>query len=334
MLDNLPVGVLTVDYQHKVVDVNRAAWELLDRPKTTLPVNENQIFRHFSLLDIVRQTFETRQNAQSVLSLPINGQMRQLEVTTLLHQAPSARDEVIVLLYDLTTLLALERMQADFLANASHEFKTPLTAINGFVETLQGPAGEDSAVREQFLGIIENEAHRMTDLVNDVLSLSRIHYGEAGQDVSVVNLADFINEAWQSIQESAAHKDITFTNHVPRDLTVTISNGALKTLLANLLTNAVKYNQVGGQVIVNADMDLQHWTLRIEDTGIGIPKSQQNRVFERFYRGDASRQRRIADGTGLGLAIVQELVQQLNGQIQLQSQVGVGTTFQVTLPKI
>lgn len=333
LFENLPIGVLTVDYRHRIVDMNDAAWQMLERRRVTLPTNEHDILKHFILVEIIRRTFEKRENIRQVVALNIGGKQRQIEITTLLHQPTSDRDEVIVLLYDLTTMLTLEQMQADFLANASHEFKTPLTAINGFIETLQGPAGADATLREQFLGIIESEARRMTDLVNDVLSLSRIQHGQTVAENSIIPLAHFTDELWQTLQESAQQKNITFKNTIAPDIEISSTPETLKALVVNLLSNAVKYNQENGQIEVSAQVEKNVWSLRVKDSGIGIPTSQQTRIFERFYRGDASRQRRIADGTGLGLAIVSELVQQLNGQIHLQSQVGVGTTFTITLPK-
>jgi len=165
------------------------------------------------------------------------------------------------------------------------------------------------------------------------LSLSRIQHGQTVAENSIIPLAHFTDELWQTLQESAQQKNITFKNTIAPDIEISSTPETLKALVVNLLSNAVKYNQENGQIEVSAQVEKNVWSLRVKDSGIGIPTSQQTRIFERFYRGDASRQRRIADGTGLGLAIVSELVQQLNGQIHLQSQVGVGTTFTITLPK-
>jgi two-component system phosphate regulon sensor histidine kinase PhoR len=222
-------------------------------------------------------------------------------------------------------------MQSDFLANASHELKTPLTAITGFIETLQGPAGEDATTRQQFLQIVSDEAQRLSLLVNDILSLSRAQQRDDTLQKELT-ISDMIDKQWEQIGTLYTDKAITLRNDVPRDFVVHSIYADVNTILQNLLVNAVKYNVQGGSIQVTAFKDHQHWQLNIKDTGIGIPTSQQSRIFERFYRGDESRQRKIANGTGLGLAIVNEIVSKHNGTIKVQSQVGVGTVMSMTMP--
>ena len=222
-------------------------------------------------------------------------------------------------------------MQSDFLANASHELKTPLTAITGFIETLQGPAGADPATREMFLDIVAQEAKRLSSLVNDILSLSRVQQKREAVQTDLV-IHDMVAEQWQHVMPLAETKGVQLRNDVPSDFIIRGLKTDVEMILQNLIVNAVKYNVSGGDIHVTAYKDHQHWQLNVKDTGIGIPTNQQSRIFERFYRGDESRQRKIASGTGLGLAIVNEIVNKHNGEIKVQSQVAVGTTISVTLP--
>ncbi|MFT8713740.1 MAG: ATP-binding protein [Leuconostoc pseudomesenteroides] len=326
LLTSLPVGVINVDRHHTIDVFNQKAADLLGVSLPKLPISENLIIRQFTLSELISQTFNTQSKQQSILNLTINGETRQYDASTLYHQS-GAEGEVMIMLYDLTSVLQIERMQADFLANASHEFKTPLTAITGFVETLQGPAGDDPKTRAQFLTIVANESQRLSDLVNDILSLSRLKH-KADGEVSMIKVSEIVNQQIQKINSQR----VKIHNAVAEKFEVLGVSEDATTIIQNLLTNAVKYNVENGEVWVTAKKDKSQWTLSVRDSGIGIPLSQQSRIFERFYRGDESRQRKIASGTGLGLAIVNEIVTKHNGQLQVKSQVGVGTTITLTLP--
>ncbi|ACA83086.1 Histidine protein kinase; sensor protein [Leuconostoc citreum KM20] len=331
LLTSLPVGVIHVNRRHIIDVFNQTAADLLavDRPET--PIAESLVIRQFALSELITQTFNTQQNQQAILNLAVDNGMKQYEVSTFYQKGDVQHAEVMIILYDLTTVLQIERMQSDFLANASHELKTPLTAITGFIETLQGPAGEDATTRQQFLQIVSDEAQRLSLLVNDILSLSRAQQRDDTLQKELT-ISDMIVKQWEQIGTLYTDKAITLRNDVPRDFVVHSIYADVNTILQNLLVNAVKYNVQGGSIQVTAFKDHQHWQLNIKDTGIGIPTSQQSRIFERFYRGDESRQRKIANGTGLGLAIVNEIVSKHNGTIKVQSQVGVGTVMSMTMP--
>ncbi|ORI96723.1 sensor histidine kinase, partial [Leuconostoc pseudomesenteroides] len=291
-----------------------------------VPILGILVIRHFTLSEIINHTFNTNQRQHSILNLMIDGEARQYDVSTLFHQSGS-NAEVMVMLYDLTEVLKLERMQADFLANASHEFKTPLTAITGFVETLQGDAGADEETRTQFLQIVADEAKRLSALVSDILSLSRMQH-KVDEKISNLQISAIVEQQLEKIDT----KTVTVHNDIAPDFSVSGIASDVSTIVQNLLTNSVKYNKTDGEVWISAYKDTQQWQIKVSDSGIGIPLNQQSRIFERFYRGDESRQRKIASGTGLGLAIVNEIVNQHNGGINIKSQVGVGTTISVILP--
>lgn len=331
LLASLPVGVINVNHHHEINVFNETASRMLHMTTPILPVAEHLLIQQFTLSELISQTFNQKNGQRTILNLAIDGENKQYEATTF-FQTDDEHTEVMVILYDLTTVLKVERMQADFLANASHEFKTPLTAITGFAETLQGSAGEDQSIREQFLQIISDETKKLTLLVNDVLSLSKIKHEPDRNTEERINLYMLVQEQWQSIQHLIIKHDIKLVNDIPDNFEVVTFKNDLTIIVKNLLANAVKYNRENGQVRLSAQKTSDHWSFSVRDTGIGIPTNQQARVFERFYRGDESRQKTIADGTGLGLAIVNELLAKHQGNIKLNSQVGVGTTFTVIFP--
>ncbi len=331
LLASLPVGVININRAHTIDVFNETAAALLGIQRPETPISEGLVIRQFTLSELITQTFNSQKNQQSILNLQINGEMKQYEVSTLYHQGDLKHAEVMIIIYDLTSVLQVERMQSDFLANASHELKTPLTAITGFIETLQGQAGEDRATREMFLDIVAQEAKRLSSLVNDILSLSRVQQKREAVHTELA-IHDMVTEQWQHVMPLATTKSVTLRNDVADDFMIRGLKTDVDMILQNLIGNAVKYNVFGGDIHVTAYKDHQHWQLNVKDTGIGIPTNQQKRIFERFYRGDESRQRKIASGTGLGLAIVNEIVNKHNGEIKVQSQVAVGTTVSVTLP--
>ncbi|CAM3082504.1 sensor histidine kinase [Leuconostoc rapi] len=331
LLASLPVGVINVNRQHVIDAFNETAASLLGINRPSTPIAESLVIRQFTLSELITQTFNTKRHQQSILNLQIAGEVKQYEVSTLYHQGDLQHAEVMIILYDLTSVLQAERMQSDFLANASHELKTPLTAITGFVETLQGPAGESLETRQQFLGIVAEEAQRLTSLVSDILALSRVKQKNEAVSLEMA-IHDMVDEQWQHVQTLARVKQVTLKNDVPSDFFVRGFKNDVATILQNLIVNAVKYNKLKGDILITAYKDHQHWQINVKDSGIGIPKTQQSRIFERFYRGDESRQRAIASGTGLGLSIVNEIVRKHNGDLKVNSQVGVGTTISVTLP--
>ncbi|KDA52548.1 Phosphate regulon sensor protein PhoR (SphS) [Leuconostoc mesenteroides subsp. cremoris T26] len=326
LLASLPVGVINVGRHHMIDVFNQTAADMLGVEMPEVPILDSLVIRQFTLSEIINHTFNTNQRQHSILNLMIDGEARQYDVSTLFHQSGS-NAEVMVMLYDLTEVLKLERMQADFLANASHEFKTPLTAITGFVETLQGDAGADEETRTQFLQIVADEAKRLSALVSDILSLSRMQH-KVDEKISNLQISAIVEQQLEKIDT----KTVTVHNDIAPDFSVSGIASDVSTIVQNLLTNSVKYNKTDGEVWISAYKDTQQWQIKVSDSGIGIPLNQQSRIFERFYRGDESRQRKIASGTGLGLAIVNEIVNQHNGGINIKSQVGVGTTISVILP--
>ena len=267
------------------------------------------------------------------LELPVRATPRhrliRLYVSPLEHENESIG--AVALLEDITELRNLEQMRTDFAANVTHELKTPLTSIKGFVETLQAGAIEDPEMAKRFLDIISMEADRLTRLINDVLSLSSMENGRVRVTTERLSLGKHAQDVCLMLENSARQKNIALSIEAGEDTFVNANQDHVKQLLINLIDNAIKYTLNDGTVNVRVSREGESVVLRVKDTGIGIAQEHIPRLFERFYRVDKGRSRNMG-GTGLGLAIVKHIVMDMGGQIDVQSELNVGTEFTVTLP--
>jgi two-component system phosphate regulon sensor histidine kinase PhoR len=244
----------------------------------------------------------------------------------------SSPQAAVVVLHDITELRRLERARRDFVANVSHEFKTPLTAIQGFAETLLGGALEDRENNRRFLEIIREHAVRLARLTDDLLKLSRIEAGKFDLELRPLKLGDVIGPCLETAGFKTAQKGQYLEADIPRDLPLVRGDlSSLSELLQNLLDNAVQYTPRGGRIRVSVRVAGEQAVLTVSDTGIGIPQAEQERIFERFYRVDAARSRE-AGGTGLGLAIAKHIVESHGGRIWVESAVGQGSQFHFSIP--
>ena len=242
----------------------------------------------------------------------------------------------IVTLHDITALKLAEQMRADFVANAGHELKTPLASLVGFIETLLGAARDDPAARERFLGIMRGEAGRMTRLVDDLLSLSRIELNEHVAPTSKVTLLPLIEQVADALELRAADRGMRLTLAVPEDLPdVCGDEDELAQVFQNLIDNAIKYGKPQTEIAISARLDRRPAAnslvrIAVSDRGDGIPSEHLPRLTERFYRVDTARSRELG-GTGLGLAIVKHILNRHRGRLEISSTIGVGSTFAVWL---
>jgi two-component system, OmpR family, phosphate regulon sensor histidine kinase PhoR len=241
----------------------------------------------------------------------------------------------ILTLHDVTALKRSEQMRADFIANAGHELKTPLATLIGFIETLLGPARDDVAARERFLGIMREQAQRMARLVDDLLSLSRIELNEHVAPTDRVALAPVIDEVARGLELRAAERGIRIIRALPADLPeVQGDRDELAQIFQNLLDNAVKYGRPHSEIEVSggtgSETAVELVRVAVADQGEGIPSEQLPRLTERFYRVDTARSRELG-GTGLGLAIVKHILNRHRGRLDIASTVGRGSTFTVWL---
>jgi two-component system phosphate regulon sensor histidine kinase PhoR len=225
-------------------------------------------------------------------------------------------------------------MRSEFVANVSHELKTPIAAVKGFAETLLGGAVKDEETARSFLQIIFDESERLNRLIGDILELSKIESRRVPLMFSPIELESFAAKTFTLLEPEANRKHITLHCKVESGLYVEADEDRLRQIIMNLLANGINYTPDGGRVTLSVlAPDNDHIRFQISDTGIGIPKKDLSRIFERFYRVDKARSR-SSGGTGLGLSIVKHLVELHKGTVSVTSTVGVGTTFTIDLPVI
>lgn len=239
---------------------------------------------------------------------------------------------VITVLHDITDIRRLEKMRSEFVANVSHELKTPVTSVKGFAETLLDGAMYDEKLCRSFLQIIYDESDRLHRLIADILHLSKIEQHQLPLHPEIINIVDVINETVETLQEEVSKKDIDIKLPDTKELYMEAEKDRIRQIILNLVANAITYTPEHGMIEINVEEKASDVKLIVKDTGIGIAEKDLPRIFERFYRVDKARSRN-SGGTGLGLAIVKHLVESHRGVIEVESQEGKGTQFTITLPK-
>jgi two-component system, OmpR family, phosphate regulon sensor histidine kinase PhoR len=335
ILSGMVEGVIAVDHDQNVLFANERAGTLLEfNPQSAVDRKLWEVARQRGFQEILEKGLLGTGPYREELDLkgPIE---RSLAVYV--SRLPGQRSPgAVVVIHDTTELRKLERMRQDFVANVSHELKTPLAVIKSNVEALQDGAAEDPAAREMFLGQAAQEADRLEALIQDLLSLARIESGEQGWEMQPVPLDRAILDCLERHQARAEMKSHTLVEvpppNGPPGVPALADPDALRQVLDNLVDNAIKYTRNGGTITVRWSCAGEHVGFEVEDTGAGIGDRDLPRIFERFYRVDKARSREVG-GTGLGLAIVKHLVQAMNGTIRVASRPGKGTTFKVALPR-
>ncbi len=260
----------------------------------------------------------------------VDGMIRFAVIASPIHSSMSKG--AIITFHDITELRKAQQIRSDFVANVTHELKTPLTSIRGFIETLRQGAYKKPELVERFIDIIDIEAERLHKLINDVLILSEIESEQEDNELESFDLRELIDSVIVLLDEQAAAKKVSLiTDDDEKPLMVTASRFRMKQILINLIDNAIKYNRPNGRVFISAVRDLHNYvTLRVRDTGVGIAPEHQDRIFERFYRVDSGRSRELGS-TGLGLSIVKHIAQLYGGLATVHSEPGTGTEFNVRL---
>ncbi len=257
---------------------------------------------------------------------------RTFAVTATPIRSDDSKSGIVVVLHDISELRRLERARRDFAANVSHEFKTPLTSIQGFAETLLSGALEEAEHSRRFIEIIRENAVRLGRLTDDLLKLAQIEAGKVDLQRKPLSIRSVIQPCLEVTRPKADQKNLILEMECSADLPLVSGDSmCLQQVLQNLLDNAVRYSQAGGRIVISASLKGSEIVIAVSDEGAGIPKADQERIFERFYRADAARSREDG-GTGLGLSIAKHLVEAHGGRIQVQSEVGAGSTFSVYLP--
>lgn len=332
ILGSMAEGVAVIDAGQKLLFCNSAFERALGiqggsgrgRPMIeTIP--------HSDILELVRKALLAGETVRSEL---VVGSLRTRSYSAVAApiRIPNDRTGAVVVLHDISELRRLERARRDFVANVSHEFRTPLTAIRGFAETLLEGALADPANSRRFLEIIRNNAVRLQRLTDDLLKLARIEAGKQELEMVPVALAAVIAPCVEIVRPRVQEKGLVLHADCPADVpSVRGDPGALQEILQNLLDNAIQYTPAGGSIRISVSAGDREVVLSVADTGIGIPRAEQERIFERFYRADPGRSRDLG-GTGLGLSIAKHLAEAHGGRIEVESEVGTGSTFRLILP--
>jgi len=335
ILSGMVEGVIAIDGRQRVVFANERAGRLLEfDPVKAVNEQLSDVTRLAAFHAVVERGLAATEPHREEFDVP--GQVpRHLAVYVSRfpgHGTPGA----VVVVHDTTELRLAERMRQDFVANASHELKTPLAVIKSNVEALLDGAAEDPEARIAFLDQVASEADRLANLIKDMLALSRVESGSMVLEPHPVALGRAITDCVERHHSRADAKTLTMVekppSDVPGEVTAWADPDALRQVMDNLVDNAIKYTPNGGRITVRWGASNDTVSFEVEDTGVGIPEADVNRVFERFYRVDKARGRE-AGSTGLGLSIVKHLVQAMRGQVRVNSKVGKGTTFRVTLPR-
>ena len=339
IVDGLPDALIGVDRQRRIVRTNRAATAMLGRLGTDRDLST--ALRYPQLLSAVDELLETGPDGNfaaadsSTVAFVLTG-APDIDVVAHLRRLPRAAADgslALIVLHDTTALRRAERMRADFVANASHELKTPIAGLAGFIETLRGPAKDDPAARERFLAIMAEQSDRMRRLVDDLLMLSRIEQHEHARPDGRVELGRVLASVQDLLQLKANQRNVRLELEVEPSLAPAVGDAdELTIVFQNLVDNAIKYARASSTVRVAArPAGTGQLAVSVSDEGDGIAAAHLPRLTERFYRVDDARSRQLG-GTGLGLAIVKHVVNRHRGRLDIKSALGKGSTFTVTLP--
>ncbi len=331
VLSSMLEGVLAVNADQRVLFANDASRSLLGietrevSGRPLLEVTRNRVVR-----EAVEEAF--RLDEPYEFEFQVSGLTRRYLAVRATRLPGEPCPGVVVVLYDISDLRRLENVRREFVANVSHELKTPLSAIKAYAETLRMGAIHDAEHNELFVARIEEQADRLHQLILDLLHLARVESGREAFDIRDVSLVRVIEGCLPTYRERAQAKQLTLEiEPSPVDVVIRADEGGLATIFDNLVGNAIQYTPQGGHVVIRCRAEGDSGLFEVEDTGVGISPRDQTRIFERFYRVDKARSRELG-GTGLGLAIVKHLTQAFGGQVSVRSELGKGSVFQVRLP--
>jgi len=348
ILSSMVEGVIAIDSDRRVIHANHAAINLLATvPRGSHTGNMNttsgdlawEDIRIPAIIEAVDNAFDSGEvvMVQMHRAEIYNDQVVDIHVSPLMDENRAVTGAVLVL-NDVSELANLERIRRDFVANASHELKTPITAIRGLTETMLDDPSMDDETRLRFVERISAQSMRLSVLVTDLLAISRLEADQAEQKHDLIDMQELVKRSLSAAKAACVEKQLELS--IDPDDTISDMKAmtvgdmqSLSQMVDNLLDNAVKYTPSGGRVSVRLTASDHQIQLQVSDTGIGIDNLARQRIFERFYRVDKARSRDLG-GTGLGLSIVKNIAEQHGGAVQLESELGVGSTFTVTLPLV
>jgi len=336
LFENMLEGVLLVDATGRLQFTNTACRRFFDLEADVRGRTLLEAFRCNDLSAVAAEAAKAGRVNGKELELEGGMEARLLQVNAVALVGPEGRpDGVLMVLHDATRLRQLESTRREFVANVSHELRTPLSLIKGSVETLLDGAASQPAIASKFLDIIDRHCDRLTFLIEDLLTLSRLESGQLAINYDTVPLRDHVSEVFDDFHRKADDRGVKLFNDVPDGLHARADSDRLDQVLSNLIDNAIKYGRPGGTVRIEGREvpggDLIE--MAVADDGPGIPTEAAERVFERFYRVDTARSREQG-GTGLGLSIVKHIIQAHGGEVRLETAPGKGAAFRFTLPAV
>lgn len=335
VLTSMSEGVLAVDTENRCISINNAACRLL-QISAAEPVGRTvaEIIRNIQFQDFVQKALSSTESLEEHLTVHETDQSRSIQVrSSVLKDRAEKRFGTLFVLNDITDICKAQRVKTDFVANVSHELKTPVTSIKGFIETLLDGAKDNPEDLQRFLEIMRRQTERLNSIIEDLLTLSDIEQQADKSSISmqITAILPLLKEAAECCRHQAEHKKIALQVECRPDLTANVNASLFIQALVNLIDNAVKYSDENSSVFILAFAEKQTIRIEVQDQGCGIAKEHLPRLFERFYRADKARSRSLG-GTGLGLAIVKHIVQAHGGSVRVESTLGKGSTFSISLP--
>jgi two-component system, OmpR family, phosphate regulon sensor histidine kinase PhoR len=332
ILHEMTDGVMIIDHKDNVLMMNPAAERLYSMSEEYAKGKSiAEVVRHHQIIEIWRQCKDTQENQVSTIDLTAKKMTLQVLAT---NMGSAMADHILLVFQDMTRLRQLETVRRDFISNISHELKTPLASLKALTETLQTSALNDPEATHRFLHRVETEVDSLSLVVSELLELSRIESGKVPLQLSTISTVDLVQTAVDRLHLQAENSGLTISMNIESDLPeLLVDRTRIEQVLLNLLHNAIKFTPPAGHIEIGAEMDpIKRWIiLSVKDTGTGIAEEDQPRIFERFYKADRARS---GGGTGLGLAISRHLVEAHGGTIWVESKLGKGSTFYLTLPVV
>jgi two-component system phosphate regulon sensor histidine kinase PhoR len=332
ILSSMAEGVLAVDRELRVMFCNRAVTRTLG---VRAPIRERapliEVIRDTEVIAMLGEVIRSGESLKRNFRISAFGD-RSFEV----QAAPlgsGGGGGALAIFHDMTDLERMEQVRKDFVANVSHEMRTPLAAIVGYAETLMDGALEDQENNRRFMEVIRTNAIRLNSIASDLLVLSELESGRDPGQPEPIMVRELVESTMGAVEPEARARQVQIGRGRIEEARVLGHRHRLEQALLNLLVNAVKFNRDGGEVLVDVEQKDGHVHIAVSDTGVGIPSQDLPRIFERFYRVDKARSRQVG-GTGLGLSIVRHVVERMSGRVTVSSQLGKGSTFTIILPTV
>lgn len=328
LFDNIKEGIIIADIDGKIITINKAAREIFEVNNNSDEQRLEHVILDHKLLSSVSAVTSGKESSQEITISTKKGTYN----ASVNKVDAGGSGAIILYIRDITAIAKAEKVRSDFVANVSHELKTPLTSICGFAELLDNDMVTNADTKKQYLTLIRLETDRLMGLINDILKLSELDSIAIDEGKTIINIAEIARNVVDLLEPLAQRKSVVLQLDI-KDSYIEANPARISELFINLVDNAIKYNKENGSVTVKVQPERDEAVIKVIDTGIGIPEADQERIFERFYRVDKSRSKE-SGGTGLGLSIVKHIVELYKGQIKLKSTLNKGTEVSVRFQRL